>query len=276
MSRASNLKYALSAAITVLGFAAAGAVDFFLPDRQEELAHPAFRVTLALLIAYYLIMGAWAARSVEKREKYVERVPFRLAIGLVVAVWDLLSAKLDLLVMPFFPSPVRVMAVFVDEPAFLLTNLLYSLRLFAVGFSCGIALGIGTGILVGWFAKVNYWVMPPLKITGIIPAVAWMPFALTLLPTSFAAGAFLIVICAWFPVAFMTSQGIALTQKVYFDVAKTLGAKTSFLLFRVALPNALPQIFTGISTASALAFTTLVISEMMGAQGGLGYYINWA
>ena len=36
----------------------------------------------------------------------------------------------------------------------------------------------------------------------------------------------------------------------------------------------MPQIFTGISTANGFAFTTLVLSEMMGQPGGLGYYIN--
>jgi NitT/TauT family transport system permease protein len=36
----------------------------------------------------------------------------------------------------------------------------------------------------------------------------------------------------------------------------------------------MPQIFTGITTAAAFSFTTLVMAEMMGQPGGLGYYIN--
>ena len=35
-----------------------------------------------------------------------------------------------------------------------------------------------------------------------------------------------------------------------------------------------PDSFTGISSANAMAFTTLVMSEMLGQPGGLGYYIN--
>jgi NitT/TauT family transport system permease protein len=160
------------------------------------------------------------------------------------------------------------------EPAFILENTLYSLRLFTIGFITGVAFGVGTGILIGWFPKVHYWVYPVLKITGIIPAVAWMPFALTLFPTAFAGATFLIVICAWFPVASLTAQGIHSTPKAQFEVARTLGAKTPYLVFRVAVPHAMPQIFTGISTANAFAFTTLVLAEMMGQPGGLGYYIN--
>jgi NitT/TauT family transport system permease protein len=115
---------------------------------------------------------------------------------------------------------------------------------------------------------------PVLKISGVIPAVAWMPFTLTLFPKPFTAAVFLIVICAWFPVASLTAAGISSTPKTYFEVARTLGAKTPYLVFRVAIPHAMPNIFTGITTANAFAFTTLVMAEMMGQPGGLGYYIN--
>jgi NitT/TauT family transport system permease protein len=74
----------------------------------------------------------------------------------------------------------------------------------------------------------------------------------------------------------MVSTGISSTPKVYYEVAKTLGAKESFLLFHIAIPNAVPDIFTGISTATGFAFLTLIVSEMVGAKAGLGWYINWA
>jgi NitT/TauT family transport system permease protein len=101
-----------------------------------------------------------------------------------------------------------------------------------------------------------------------------MPFALTSFTKPFSAAAFLIVICAWFPVASLTAAGISSTPKTYFEAARTLGAKTSYLVFHVAIPHAMPNIFAGITTANAFAFTTLVMAEMMGQPGGLGYYIN--
>ena len=53
-----------------------------------------------------------------------------------------------------------------------------------------------------------------------------------------------------------------------------MGASTAFILSHVAIPHAMPQVFTGISTACAGTFTCLVMAEMMGQPGGLGYYIN--
>ena len=156
------------------------------------------------------------------------------------------------------------------EGAYIGTNVLYSLRLFGAGF----ALGVGTGVMIGWFHKVYYWVYPVLKITGVIPAVAWMPFALTLFPTPFAAAVFLIVISSWFTVTSQTSFGIQTTPRSQFEAARTLGGSTPYLVFHVAVPHAMPQIFNGVTTACASSFTCLVIAEMMGQPGGLGYYIN--
>ncbi len=274
-STVSSKKYLFWALFSLIGFAVAEIVSLTIPDTQE-VNNIAYRFALLGLLVLYFGIAAFSWFDSERRAKLISRAPFRLAMGIILAIWDLMSTKLEILPLPFFPGPSKVAGVILEEHDFLLVNTGYSLRLFLLGFLVGIILGVGTGILIGWFARVHYWVFPVLKITGVVPAVAWMPFALSVFPTSFVAGVFLIVICAWFPVAFMTAQGMASTQKIYFEVAKTLGAKQSYLLFHVALPNAIPQIFTGISTANGLAFTTLVVSEMMGAQGGLGYYINWA
>ena len=74
--------------------------------------------------------------------------------------------------------------------------------------------------------------------------------------------------------AFQAAFGIQTTPKTLFEASRTLGARTPFLLFRVAIPHAMPQIFNGITTACAGSFTCLVMAEMMGQPGGLGYYIN--
>lgn len=234
----------------------------------------AYRIVLALIALFYLGIGVYSAFDADKRKKYKSRAKFRFAVGIALGLWDLLGTKLQALPQPFFPGPAGIIEAFLIESDYILENTLYSLRLFAFGFVFGVIVGVGTGILIGWFPKVYYWVSPVLNVTGVIPAVAWMPFALTLFPTPFAAAVFLIVICVWFPVASLTASGVQSTPKAQFEAARTLGGNTAFLVFHVAVPHAMPQIFTGINTASAFAFTTLVMAEMMGQPGGLGYYIN--
>jgi len=233
-----------------------------------------YRLILGALVLLYAGIGIFSYYDPVRRAKFSSRAAFRFAMCLALTAWDILGTKLLLLPQPFFPGPAKILESFLIEGEFIWKNTLYSLRLFSAGFTLGVLFGIGTGILIGWFPKVYYWVFPILKITGVIPAVAWMPFALTLFPTPFSAAVFLIVICAWFSIAALTAQGIQSTPKFQFEVARTLGAKTPFLVFHVAVPQAMPQIFTGISNANGFAFTTLVMAEMMGQPGGLGYYIN--
>lgn len=235
-----------------------------------------YRLVLAVLILIYVLLGVQAYFTPYKRPRYVKQAAFRFALGIALALFDLFGTKLQLTPQPFFPGPAQILESFLIEAPYIGTNLLYSLRLFGAGFLLGVLLGVATGILIGWFPKAYYWVYPVLKITGVIPAVAWMPFALTLFPTAFAAATFLIVICSWFPVASQTSFGIQSTPKAQFEAARTLGGNTAFLVFHVAIPHAMPQVFTGITTACASSFTCLVIAEMMGQPGGLGYYINVA
>ena len=275
----------LAGVVTLAGFAAAILSNRLIPQVAQGLKDAQYalgpltldrsgfyRLVLLALMVIYALKGVEAYFTPHKRAHYVKQAAFRCALGIALALFDLLGTKLQATPQPFFPGPAQILESFLMEGAYIGTNVLYSLRLFGAGF----ALGVGTGVVIGWFPKVHYWVYPVRKNTGVIPAVAWTPFALTLFPTPFAAAVFLIVISSWFTVASQTSFGIQTTPRSQFEAARTLGGSTPYLVFHVAVPHAIPQIFNGVTTACASSFTCLVIAEMMGQPGGLGYYINVA
>lgn len=231
-------KFIVAIIFTISGFIIAIITNILIPQISDGVElknydfgfitlniNSAYRIVLIALILLYIGIGVFSVFKKERRKKYVKRVPFRFAVGIVLSLWNLFGTKLQLLPQPFFPGPAGIIEAFLIESGYILENTLYSLRLFSVGFISGVIVGVGTGILIGWFPKVCYWVQPVLKITGVIPAVAWMPFALTLFPTPFSAAAFLIVICTWFPVASLTASGVQSTPKAQFEAARTLGGK---------------------------------------------------
>ncbi len=276
--------------LTLSGFIVAFLVNLLVPQLAEgvkiksyvwggfaiddNLAYRLVLVAIALYYGLFRLVLYLRKASRYRLEKFGKGAKFRFAIGIALALWDLLGTKLLVLPQPFFPGPAIIADAFLGDAAFIWQNTLYSVRLFVSGFTTGVVAGIVTGILIGWFPRARYWVTPVLNISGVIPAVAWMPFALTLFPTSFAAATFLIAICSWFPVATMTAEGVQSTPKAQFEVVRTFGAGAFYQVFHVAIPHAMPRIFTGITTAAAFSFTTLVMAEMMGQPGGLGYYIN--
>lgn len=261
--------------LSIAAFLLALAENLLIPDVQDVKPFP-YRIVLVGLAVFFFIRYLVSFWNENTRKKVVYKAPFYFACGVFLMVWDFFSAKTGILPLPFLPGPSQIAQVTVQDSKLLLISTGYSLRLFFVGFLAGTFLGLITGVLIGWYHLWEYWLFPVVKITGVIPAVAWIPLFMIIFPSSFIAGTFLIVICVWFPVAFMTSSGIKGINKSYFEAAKTLGAGEWFLVFKIALPGSVPSIFTGISTATALSFTTLVVSEMIGAKAGLGWYINWA
>lgn len=261
--------------LTLLALLGAWLENLLVPGQQLVNPIP-YRVLLTGCLLLLIGLHIVAFYKPQLREKLVYNAQFYFALSILLIVWDLLTSKSNILPLPYFPGLAQILQVMVEDVGTLLMSTAYSMRLLVLGFIIGTALGIGTGVLIGWYQKWSYWLFPGIKIMGIIPATAWLPIAMILFPSSLYAGIFLIVICVWFPVAFMTSVGIANIQNSYFEAARTLGASERFLIFRVAIPGAMPSIFTGIYTAMSLSFTTLVVSEMIGAKAGLGWYINWA
>jgi NitT/TauT family transport system permease protein len=135
--------------------------------------------------------------------------------------------------------------------------------------------GLVSGITIGWNRHARYWGMPFLKIVGPIPATAWIPMALIFFPQSVTAGIFLIALAVWFPVTMLAASGVSNVRASYLDVARTLGASRWFLIFRVAIPAAMPSIFVGLFMGLGASFLTLMAAEWLGVEYGLGWYINW-
>jgi NitT/TauT family transport system permease protein len=178
--------------------------------------------------------------------------------------------------MPYFPGPSGVLQSLVNDRALLFDSTWHSLLLLFGGYSLGVIVGLVSGICIGWFATARYWGMPVLKVVGPIPATAWIPLAMVISPSAMWSAVGLIALAVWFPVTMLTASGIANTRASYLDVARTLGAGRMYLIFRVAIPAAMPSIFIGLFMGLGASFLTLVVAETVGVKSGLGWYVTWA
>lgn len=99
---------------------------------------------------------------------------------------------------------------------------------------------------------------------------------LFLFPTSHDASVFLIALATWFPVTVLTWSGVAGIDQAWYDVARTLGGNSRFLILRVAIPAALPSVFVGLFMGLGASFSVLIVAEMVGVKSGIGFYLQWA
>lgn len=195
---------------------------------------------------------------------------------LLIGVWDLATTGWHLLPLPYFPGPAAVLRSLISDRGLLLDSTWHSLALLLSGYTLGVIVGFISGVCIGWSRSVRYWGMPLLKVVGPIPATAWIPFAMVVSPSTIISSAGLIALTVWFPVTMLTASGISNTRASYLDVARTLGAGQRYLIFRVAIPAAVPNIFIGLFMGLGASFLTLVVAESVGVKSGLGWYVSWA
>ncbi len=199
-----------------------------------------------------------------------------IALPVLLGIWEVLTAKLGLLPVPFFAPPQALLDVYVEDWPRLLESLLHSALLLGTGVALGAVTGFIAGVAIGWSSSIGYWLHPVLRILGPVPSTALLPLCFFLFPTSWSASVFLIALATWFPVTVLTWSGVASVDKAYYDVARTLGARPGFLIFNVAIPAALPHVFVGLFMGLGASFSTLVVAEMMGVKAGIGWYLQWA
>jgi NitT/TauT family transport system permease protein len=266
--------------VAALAWFALGALTLYWPNKEVGFSDWTFTTELGvatlvvgLFVLGVALLGAHAGRVGRTLRPAGQ---WLIAAPLLLTLWEALTAKLGALPPPFFAPPQSLIDVAYEDWARLGLSTAHSLRLLAHGFVLGALVGFGTGVWIGWSRIAGYWVHPVLRFLGPVPASALLPLAFFFAPSSYAAAVFLVGLATFFPVAVLTWSGVASVNKSYYDVARTLGASEWFLVLRVAIPAALPQVFVGLFMGLGASFSVLVTAEMMGVKAGLGWYLQWA
>jgi NitT/TauT family transport system permease protein len=256
-------------------FAAAGITQLW-PDaddwpRTDQFADLLAAVAVAILLAAVLeSVGGW------RFPRLRHAGPWLVALPVILAAWEIVQAKLMLLPRPFFGVPQQLLDVYLEDWRRLGDSLVHSLALLATGYLFGAVSGFLVGLGLGWSRRFGYWAHPVIRLVGPLPSVALLPLAFILIPSSWGASNFLIALASGFPVAVLTWSGVGSVNKDYYDVARTLGASSHFLVWRVAVPAAMPSVFVGLFMGLGASFSVLVVAEMLGVKSGLGWYLQWA
>jgi NitT/TauT family transport system permease protein len=152
-------------------------------------------------------------------------------------------------------------------------NVLYSTRRVLQGFLFAAAVGIPLGIFVGWNRLVARLVDPTIQMLRPVPITAWLPFSIAVFGIYDAGALFLIGLGAFYPIVINTTHGVRDTNLLLLRAARMLGAREGTVLFKVVLPSALPSIFTGLRLGVGIAWTAVIVAEMIAVKSGLGYVL---
>jgi len=255
---------------------AALGVHLWASSKQPPVETHSYSVFLAAALGLFVLAGVLQSFWKRLRSWLQEMGPIFTAALVLLSLWEIITSGFRWLPMPYFPSPAGVLQSMINDRALLFDSAWHSFILLLFGYALGVIVALVTGVCIGWFARARYWGMPPLKIVGPIPATAWIPLAMVVSPSATFSAIGLIALAVWFPVTMLTISGISNTRASYLDVARTLGASRTYLIFRVAIPAAMPSIFIGLFMGLGASFLTLITAETVGVKSGLGWYVSWA
>jgi ABC-type nitrate/sulfonate/bicarbonate transport system permease component len=192
----------------------------------------------------------------------------------LIGVWQLVSAE-GILPSYLLPSPVMTAEGFWEIllDGTLFSSLSASLFRSFSGFAIATAIAVPFGILIGWFKQVRRSTQLTLLILIPIPITAWVSISILWFGLGDRSAIFLVALGASVPILINTIHGVEWVDVLYIEAARTLGTGSREMLWRIVLPAALPNIFTGLRLGLRNSWAGLVIAEMIGARSGVGYLI---
>lgn len=190
----------------------------------------------------------------------------------LVAAWWIFSAGSESL---YFP-PLREIVATVDQvwiKNLFFSDLVPSVLKFLAGFLIAAVLGVLLGLIVGLSPVIRAATEPLMEFLRSIPAPVLLPVGILFFGIGDAMNIAIIAFGAIWPTLMNTIDGVRALDPQVRDMARSYQLTFGERIARIILPNAGPQIFTGLRTTLQLSIILIVVSEMVGSIRGIGYQV---
>lgn len=174
--------------------------------------------------------------------------------------------------LPGVPAIVRAVVEQFASPAFWQAEAL-SLARAVGGLLLAAASGIGAAILAARYRLVDRALAPLVQIMLSLPPAALVPLSIFALGLGWKLFAFIIWYAAVWVIYASASNALRASEPVQLHMARALGYGAWETLWRVRLPAATPEIFTGLRIAAAGSLMATVAAEMLAGKDGLGFML---
>lgn len=208
------------------------------------------------------------------RTTVIERLVSLLSPVALLLVWELL-VRSRILDARFFPAPSAVLKTLVTliTSGVLLSDIGVSLTRIAAGFALGAVSGSIVGLFMGVSRLIRAAIKPLVGVIYPIPKIAILPLVMLIFGLGEPSKYVIVAIGVFFLVLLNTMAGVMNIDKIYFDVGRNVGARRPDVLLTIAIPGALPLIFTGLRLAWGTALLLIVAAEFVSSRSGIGFLI---
>lgn len=175
----------------------------------------------------------------------------------------------------YFPSVFQILQAFLRNLSSqeMYLDIAASLLRISIGFLIASAVGISLGLILAYDKRLKE-IKMYIDLLRPIPPIAWIPIAIVIFGLGNSSAYFIVFLGAFFPIFTNTYFGAISIPKIYKNVALSFQIGKVRYFTKILLFFALPYIFTGLKIGIGMAWMSVIAAELIGAQSGLGYFIQ--
>jgi nitrate/nitrite transport system permease protein len=172
---------------------------------------------------------------------------------------------------------------YTGKPTFfdqIITSLLTVFTGFVLASLIAIPIGVVTGLSNDLYKSIN----PIVQLLKPVSPLAWLPIVTMVVSAvyvsddpmfdkSYVTSAITVTLCCMWPTLINTAVGVSSVDKDLINVSKVLRLGWFTKVFKIALPSAIPMIFTGLRLSLSIGWMVLIAAEMLAQNPGLGKFV---
>ena len=193
----------------------------------------------------------------------------------LLALWEL-YVRADHVSVQLLPSPTAIVQALFNNWSIIYDNTLQTLLETVLGLTLAAVLGLLLAITLDISSWVRRAVYPVLITSQTIPIIALAPLLLIWIGYDIRPKLIVVTLYCFFPIAVATVDGLASAEPELIKLLHSMRATRWQILRLVRLPGAMPAFFSGLRIAAAYSVIGAIFGEYVGAEKGLGIYMQKA
>lgn len=172
------------------------------------------------------------------------------------------------------PPPTKIWSEFLRRQATVMNGAWITTGEIIGGYLLAVAVSIPLAMAIAYSRFVENTIYPIIVFLQIIPKIAIAPLFIIWLGFGLLPKLLIVFLLCFFPIVVSSVAGFKSVDPDVMDFARSTGASPTRMFFKIRLPQALPEIFTGLKIGAALSATAAVVAEFVASDRGLGYLLQ--
>ena len=195
-------------------------------------------------------------------------------VAVAVAIWEIAARTI---VDPFWISRPSLVAERLYQMAVsgdLLWHAQTTVWQAMLGSALGLVCGVGFGAVLAYHPRLAAAVDPILMGLYSLPRIALAPLFILWFGIGLLSKVMMVFSLVVFIFLLNTMQGLRAVDPDLVDLMRSMRAKRAFIARRVLFPSIVPWLVTAARISVGLALIGSVLGELLGANRGLGWYVE--